>query len=29
MAKRVQVSGMVTKYHDYRALFVQTLPTEE
>lgn len=28
MAKRVRVSGMVTKYNDYRTLFVQTLPAE-
>ncbi len=29
VAKRVQVSGMVSLYHDYRALFVRTLPTEQ
>lgn len=29
MGKRVRVSGMVTKYNDYRALFVQTLPAEQ
>ena len=29
MAKRVRVSGMVTKYEDYRALFVRTLPSED
>ena len=28
MAKRVRVSGMVTKYKDYRAIFVRTLPKE-
>jgi len=28
MAKRVRVSGMVTKYKDYRAVFVRTLPKE-
>ena len=28
MAKRVQVSGMVTKYKDYRAIFVRTLRKE-
>ena len=28
MAKRVRVSGMVTKFQDYRALFVKTLPQE-
>ena len=26
MAKRVQVSGMVTEYKNYRAIFVRTLP---
>ena len=29
LGKRVQVSGMVTKYNDYRTLFVRTLPTEQ
>jgi len=29
MAKRVQVSGMVTEYKDYRAMFVRTLPEEQ
>jgi len=29
MAKRVQVSGMLTQYKNYRALFVRTLPTEQ
>jgi hypothetical protein len=29
MAKRVQVSGMVTEYKDYRAIFVRTLPEEQ
>ena len=29
MAKRVQVSGMVTTYHNSRALFVRTLPTQQ
>ena len=29
MAKRVRVSGMVTKYNDYRALFVRSLPEEQ
>ena len=28
MAKRVRVSGMLTKYQDYRTLFVRTLPRE-
>ena len=28
MAKRVQVSGMVTKYQHYRTIFVRTLPKE-
>jgi hypothetical protein len=28
MAKRVQVSGMVTEYKDYRTIFVRTLPEE-
>lgn len=28
MAKRVQVSGMVTEYKDYRAIFVRTLPDQ-
>ena len=26
MGKRVQISGMVAEYHDYRAIFVRTLP---
>ena len=26
MAKRVTLSGMVTTYHDYRVIFVRTLP---
>lgn len=29
MAKRVQVSGMVTEYKDYRAIFVRTLPDKQ
>lgn len=29
MAKRVQASGMVTEYQDYRAIFVRTLPSEQ
>ena len=29
MAKRVQVSGMVTEYKDYRAIFVRTLSEEQ
>jgi hypothetical protein len=29
MGKRVQVSGMVTTYGDFRALFVRTLPPSE
>ena len=29
MAKRVQVSGMVTEYKDYHAIFVRTLPEEQ
>ena len=28
MAKRVQVSGMVTEYKDYRAIFVRTQPDQ-
>ena len=28
MGKRVQVSGMLTEYHDYRALFVRILPSQ-
>ena len=29
MGKQVRASGMVTKYDNYRALFVRTLPTEQ
>lgn len=29
MAKRVRVSGMVSSYHDYHAVFVRTLPDEQ
>ena len=28
MGKRVQISGMLTEYHDYRALFVRILPSQ-
>lgn len=28
MGKRIRISGMVTEYRDYRALFVRSLPAE-